>query len=55
MDMNYEKFTRMIKDGIENVLWEHEKRISKLEGTIYILVALNVAELILLLKLALLP
>ncbi len=40
-----------IKNEIESLIWEHEKRISKLEGIMYISVSLQIATFILILKL----
>lgn len=38
---------------IETLLWNHEQRISKMEGMMYVIITLQVATFILMLKLIL--
>jgi hypothetical protein len=51
--MNKIKFLKYFNGdnkNVENLLWEHERRISKIEGMMYVTVTLQIATFILLLK-----
>ena len=50
--MNRIKFLEYFNENktIENLLWNHERRISKIEGMMYVTVTLQIATFILLLK-----
>lgn len=55
--MKHVKFLEYLSNSsektVETLLWNHERRISKIEGMVYVITTLQVATFILMLKLIL--